>query len=473
MIWRKMFNRVKKDNKMDEGINRPMNTYTYCRTCQDETHHVIHAIEPDDVTAWVSCDSCLQLDTVSLSDCEDTLDDDVEDFVIDCEGCNDPDCDCAPAERVDTKRVLGICAGSTYNSCLHYRYPDRDWGTRLECVEHGIVRPDLGYPGQDVKATAVVPSKPRSVADMYPSNAGKYASYGGGYGSYGMLCEHWRDDVKIGRNGKITVSAWHESKQGTRVWDDPAGMSPDLGVYLATSWQPRILSVGIELPTRTQFPYSAVFYDWLDMHAPRSVPVMTILSTIKEALAAGKHVDIGCIGAHGRTGTLLALLIADLEGLPARDCIAQVRARHCKDAIETMAQENFIYRYCGEVPPRRATKSYTVTPASSSRGSHKYDSRQQRKAAKKARRMARKEWQKLIKDNTKAGEARGLTAIEYLKTLESDEYRWLQCENCGTVDKKYIPTHKRPTNDKDRITLHCLLCHNWTEWVRGGEFLEG
>ena len=58
-------------------------------------------------------------------------------------------------------------------------------------------------------------------------------------------------------------------------------------------------------------------------------------------LAAEKRILVFCIGSHGRTGTLIASLIALLES-GTTDPIAAVRARHCPHAVETAAQADAV-----------------------------------------------------------------------------------------------------------------------------------
>jgi protein-tyrosine phosphatase len=59
------------------------------------------------------------------------------------------------------------------------------------------------------------------------------------------------------------------------------------------------------------------------------------------ALEAGKKVLIFCLGSHGRTGTIIAGLIALLEP-ETEDPIAAVRERHCEKAVETRAQAAWV-----------------------------------------------------------------------------------------------------------------------------------
>lgn len=105
--------------------------------------------------------------------------------------------------------------------------------------------------------------------------------------------------------------------------DDP----PDFGVYLDPVWQP---------------PWPHAHVDWPDFGVPGDPAALAgILTTVRDRARAGKRVEIGCIGGHGRTGTTLACL-AVLGGLPAGDAVAWVRANFCAAAVENVGQEAFV-----------------------------------------------------------------------------------------------------------------------------------
>jgi hypothetical protein len=55
------------------------------------------------------------------------------------------------------------------------------------------------------------------------------------------------------------------------------------------------------------------------------------------------NVLVCCIGGHGRTGTAIAsIVIATQPGITAKAAIDYVRARHCKHAVESLAQERYL-----------------------------------------------------------------------------------------------------------------------------------
>ena len=71
--------------------------------------------------------------------------------------------------------------------------------------------------------------------------------------------------------------------------------------------------------------------NWGDVLRDKVVPL----------LQSGKKVAAFCAGSHGRTGTLLASLIAILEPGES-DPVLAARTRHCAQAVETTCQKEAI-----------------------------------------------------------------------------------------------------------------------------------
>jgi protein-tyrosine phosphatase len=130
---------------------------------------------------------------------------------------------------------------------------------------------------------------------------------------------------------------------GAEVWavsfeeDDPYGRDedPDFGLYFDEKWAP---------------PWSHACAPWPDFGAP--VDHNRLHEHLSEALArakAGDRVEIGCWGAHGRTGTALGCL-AILDGHAPHEAVAWVRENYCERAIETPEQEAFVttFGHAGE-----------------------------------------------------------------------------------------------------------------------------
>jgi hypothetical protein len=90
-----------------------------------------------------------------------------------------------------------------------------------------------------------------------------------------------------------------------------------------------------------------------DQHAPKDVEEFKkLIDWLAVQLAAQKKIHLGCIGGHGRTGTALAALVAQVTG--NKDAIQYVRENYCEKAVESQAQIDFLAKHygCSIVAPR-------------------------------------------------------------------------------------------------------------------------
>jgi hypothetical protein len=100
-----------------------------------------------------------------------------------------------------------------------------------------------------------------------------------------------------------------------------------------------------------------VYYGIRDMNAPENVPRFKKLVTwVCTQLQQGKKVHVGCIGGHGRTGTVISAIVAEMTG--EKDAIQYVRKHYCKKAVESKAQVAFLMKHYGvsEVEPAKTYK---------------------------------------------------------------------------------------------------------------------
>ncbi|MDP2727034.1 MAG: hypothetical protein Q8P59_05785 [Dehalococcoidia bacterium] len=161
-------------------------------------------------------------------------------------------------------------------------------------------------------------------------------------------CRHWRQPVAVGTR-QVTCSTF-----GFAPEKEPM---PDFGVYLDKAWQDRVSPIwtaGSAIKSvAVRRAYPAIVVDWPDM-AGRSPELLGQLVAIcRSKMRQGLVIDIGCQAGHGRTGTLLACLIARVEHLRADTAIREVRRRYCKHAIEHQAQEKAITEYVKTMGIRR------------------------------------------------------------------------------------------------------------------------
>lgn len=109
----------------------------------------------------------------------------------------------------------------------------------------------------------------------------------------------------------------------------PSGPDPDLALHL------------LDAPADPAPPWPAIWVDWPDFGLPRDpAAALAALARARER-AAAERVELACAGGCGRTGTALAAL-AVLDGVPAAEAVALVRAGYRPDAVETAAQEAFV-----------------------------------------------------------------------------------------------------------------------------------
>ena len=107
----------------------------------------------------------------------------------------------------------------------------------------------------------------------------------------------------------------------------PAGALPEFGVYL------------LGRPP-APLPWTSRWVRWPDFRLPADRD--DLLAALREVLrrAPSQRVELACAGGRGRTGTALACL-AVLDGVPAAEAVAWVRAHYDPRAVETPAQRRF------------------------------------------------------------------------------------------------------------------------------------
>lgn len=99
-----------------------------------------------------------------------------------------------------------------------------------------------------------------------------------------------------------------------------------------------------------------------DMKAPTDpAEFKRMVTWLAAQLIAGKKVHVGCVGGHGRTGTVLAALVNEMTG--EADAITYVRTNYCHKAVESAAQIHFLHEHFG-IKKAKPTKLGHVSTAS-------------------------------------------------------------------------------------------------------------
>jgi hypothetical protein len=85
-----------------------------------------------------------------------------------------------------------------------------------------------------------------------------------------------------------------------------------------------------------------------DGGVPRTDDADNLINYLTEQILSGKKVHLGCIGGHGRTGLVLALLVKKILG--DVNAITYVRDFYCKKAVETQKQVEWLSKNFGILP---------------------------------------------------------------------------------------------------------------------------
>jgi len=271
------------------------------------------------------------------------------------------------------------------------------------------------------------------------------------------LCIHWRDIVSIG-DYYVTVSASYDRLRGRQL----ERADPDYGVYLSIyGWQSNVMvTPGFPTTVPNNEDYPMLFFEWDDGAAPRNPATEALVTWLVAQIQAGKIIDIGCMGSHGRTGTLLALLILEIEGGTAKEAIDKVRSRHCVECIETYRQECFIFNWNHEpspAPEHNPTTTYKL-PLDKSNSKFKYANRTEKKAAKRRRRDNRQKFREQVEEARAVAKEQGITWVTYRDNVFENPCSFWECNECAAIVKAaYVVTtfpYKRFCNNCKRMQIH-------------------
>lgn len=159
-------------------------------------------------------------------------------------------------------------------------------------------------------------------------------------------CSHYRQPVTIG-NRQILASSYYNAPM---VIPDELPQ-PDLQVFLDAIWLEPINVPILTSGIMQAIPKSAIPIIYVPWYDGRGLPVSTLkwlIKTILDKMEQGYTVELGCLGGHGRTGTILACMVIEAEGLDPKDAINQVKEQYCQEAVETLTQVTSIYTFAGE-----------------------------------------------------------------------------------------------------------------------------
>lgn len=142
------------------------------------------------------------------------------------------------------------------------------------------------------------------------------------------FCRHYFEEFSIDGFTIYCSALNNDRSHGSDLLSgDP---TPDFGLYADYKWRPT---------------WRNELINWPDFGVPKE-PFIAI-QQIHDAFyrSFNESVEIGCIGGHGRTGTILACMVSEHLDVSSDRAIDIVRDKYCHHAIESSSQEDFIEFY--------------------------------------------------------------------------------------------------------------------------------
>ena len=143
-------------------------------------------------------------------------------------------------------------------------------------------------------------------------------------------CNHVFEKTQL-LNSNIFCSSW---KAVSRIKERNV---PGFGLYADQIWRP---------VSRNEF------INWPDFSDPAFPKLASQQIISAYNLGSKLNVEIGCIGGHGRTGTMLACMAVLDQGFNPIDAISFARETYCHHAVEAELQEKYVeffWRYTNEL----------------------------------------------------------------------------------------------------------------------------
>lgn len=155
-------------------------------------------------------------------------------------------------------------------------------------------------------------------------------------------CENTHARIPVGK-GFIIGKGCHDFKD-------------DADIYIALD-STAVRSGGY--PWDTGVKAQHIYFRIDNMKAPKIEDFRPMVAWICNQLQKGKSVHIACMAGHGRTGLVLAAVLAHAKGM--KDAIHWLRKNYCDRAVESQEQVDFL------------VKNYGCTSAEPSGGSWRHN----------------------------------------------------------------------------------------------------
>lgn len=173
---------------------------------------------------------------------------------------------------------------------------------------------------------------PLSVQDLEEYDSGKFSpsKYTGAV-KFQKKCYETHPILEIGGGKLLGGSCSHP-------------VSTKSHIYIGLDWN--MTMVEAAYPWEAKSETIQVLFEIQDGQAPKdSKNFIKMVDWVVAALGEGKEVHVGCIGGHGRTGTVLSAIVCKILG--EEDAITWVRKNYCKKAVESSEQVEFLHKHYG------------------------------------------------------------------------------------------------------------------------------
>lgn len=154
-------------------------------------------------------------------------------------------------------------------------------------------------------------------------------------------CNHSREGKLFALEGGLNILAL--ASRDVKYLDTD---KTDVGVYLYDRWQRSIVTTpGLVVPWAKKAEPEALYIDWTDYSVPDGdMPMVDIVTWMLAEMGKGVRFETACMGGHGRTGTMLAMLLTAQGVLPGA-AINRVREHHCAKGIENAKQAEYVAEF--------------------------------------------------------------------------------------------------------------------------------
>lgn len=150
----------------------------------------------------------------------------------------------------------------------------------------------------------------------------------------GVCCHNGSRPVKVGRSEIFPGGAYHMHTSDYYGFDLLVPLDNGFGAWAPRGVQHQVVPAFIE-----------------DFQPPPSGFDRFLKDAVIPDLETGDRILVFCLGGHGRTGSVLAGLIALLEP-DVEDPVSEIRNRYCPEAVETREQAEWVFALRGQDLPQ-------------------------------------------------------------------------------------------------------------------------